>query len=173
MSAQIHYVPEFMPRHIANMLNRYAVQNDSKFSDYGNTEQEFKVHTYHEIMKIDPDILAIMQEYAKKVYAYVLENFEGPFEEFIPTKTHIARFTPGKGMHEHFDSSRPNDIATLIYLNDNYFGGEIYFPEHGIGFKPQPGDLLCFPDNPSFIHGVNPVIGATRYTTPRWFTRIV
>ena len=162
-----------MPQEIAKRIYDYSLKNSSKFSDYGNSEQEFKVHTYHEIEREDPELLAIMQEYAKKVYSYVCDNFEGPFSEFLDTKTHIAQFEPGRGMHEHFDSSRPNDIATLIYINDDYESGEIYFPDHGVGFKPKPGDLLCFPDNPEFVHGVRPVLGKARYTTPRWFTRIV
>lgn len=173
MTAQIHYVQEFMPKEIAKRIHQYSIENDELFSDYGNTEQEFKVHTYHEIEKKDPELLGIMQDYAKKVYNYVIEHYGGQFEEFLDTKTHIARFKDGGEMHEHYDSSRPKDVATLVYINDNYDGGEIYFPDHGIGFKPQPGDLLCFPDNPDFVHGVKPVSGAIRYTTPRWFTRIV
>lgn len=169
----IHYVSEFMPRDIANRIYEYCIKNDTRFFEYGNREQEFKVHTFHSIQETDPELLKIIQQYAYNVYQYVIDNFDGPFLEFKDTKTHIARFEPGKGMHEHFDSSRPNDIATLIYINDNYDGGEIYFPEHGVGFKPQPGDLLCFPDNPDFVHGVKPVQGSVRYTTPRWFTRIV
>jgi hypothetical protein len=76
-------------------------------------------------------------------------------------------------MHEHFDSNRPNDIATLVYLNDDYTGGDIYFPKYDISYKPKPGDLLCFPDNPDYVHGVKTIESGTRYTTPRWFTRIV
>jgi len=173
MTAQIHYVPGFMPKDIADRIYNYSIKHDEEFLDYGNGEQEFKVHTYHEIQRNDEDLLAIMQEYAHKVYDYVVENYNNPFSEFLDTKTHIARFSPGFGMHEHFDSSRPNDIATLVYINDNYSGGEIYFPEHGVEFKPEPGDLLCFPDNENFVHGVNPVAGAVRYTTPRWFTQII
>jgi predicted 2-oxoglutarate/Fe(II)-dependent dioxygenase YbiX len=42
-----------------------------------------------------------------------------------------------------------------------------------MSFKPEPGDLLCFPDNTNFIHGVKPIVKGTRFTLPRWFTRIV
>ena len=76
-------------------------------------------------------------------------------------------------MHEHFDSTKPNDIATLIYLNDDYLGGEIYFPDYDISIKPEAGDLVSFPDTPDFVHGVRTILSGTRYTAPRWFTRIV
>jgi predicted 2-oxoglutarate/Fe(II)-dependent dioxygenase YbiX len=115
----------------------------------------------------------MIQETALMVYSFVLNNYNSKFDHFINEKTHIAKFVEGKGMHEHFDASRPNDIATLIYLNNDYDGGDIYFPKYEMSFKPEPGDLLCFPDNPSFIHGVKPIIRGTRFTLPRWFTRIV
>jgi hypothetical protein len=170
---QVKYVKGFMPSDIANSITNYASKNSDLFTEYGNGEKEFTVHTYHEIERNDPELLKIMQEYAIKVYNFVKENYDGPFQDFYETKTHIAKFTPGWGMHEHYDSGRPNDIATLVYLNDDYSGGEIYFPDHGLSYKPEPGDLLCFPDNPNFVHGVKQVIGNNRYTLPRWFTRIV
>jgi hypothetical protein len=173
MTAMINYISGFASKDLANRISEYAKANNEQFSDFGNTEQEFKVHTYHQIENNDPDLIADMQDLAKKVYDFVINEYPGPFSEFLETKTHIARFETNSKMHEHFDSSRPNDIATLIYLNDDYEGGEIYFPDHGIGFKPEPGDLLCFPDNPDFVHGVKEITSGTRYTTPRWFTRIV
>jgi len=170
---QIIYVKGFMPKEIANMISDYSKDYTLLFDDFGNTEQEFTVHTYHGIEQNDPELLKIMQEYAKRVYDFVKEQYGDNFEDFIETKTHIAKFLPGSGMHEHYDSNRPNDIATLIYLNDDYIGGEIYFPKYGISYKPEPGDLLCFPDNPNFVHGVKEIQDGIRYTTPRWFTRIV
>lgn len=173
MFSGISYYEGFADKDLVDRIVKYSRAHDGEFSDYGNREQEFKVHTYHEIEKNDSQLLDDMQNLAKRVYSFVLDTYGGEFSEFLETKTHIARFEKGRGMHEHFDSNRPNDIATLVYLNDEYSGGEIYFPEIGLEFKPKPGDLLCFPDNPNFIHGVKKIESGVRYTTPRWFTRIV
>lgn len=173
MLDKIKYVEGFMPAEIAHKISEYAKAHTDLFVDYGNGEKEFTVHTYREIAENDIEVLKLMQEYAHKVYDFVLENYEGPFQDFIDEKTHIAKFVAGNGMHEHFDSSRPNDIATLVYLNDDYVGGDIYFPKYNISYKPKPGDLLCFPDNPDYVHGVKTIDLGTRYTAPRWFTRIV
>jgi hypothetical protein len=170
---QIHYVKGFMPKDVAASIEEYAKDHTLLFDEFGNGEKEFTVHTYHAIEKHDPELLKVMQEYANKVYEFVKEKYEGPFQDFYETKTHIAKFMPGWGMHEHYDASRPNDIATLVYVNDDYLGGEIYFPSYDISYKPEPGDLLCFPDNPDFVHGVKEIKDGIRYTTPRWFTRIV
>lgn len=108
-----------------------------------------------------------------KVYDFVTSSYPEKFEPFNPKVSQIARFGDGWGMHEHYDISKPNDIATLIYLNNDYDGGEIYFPEYDISYKPEPGDLITFPDNAEYIHGVKTVSNGDRYTLPRWFTRIV
>ena len=173
LKSQIKYIKGFMDPQEAGLVAEYAKKHSELFSNYGNNEQEFTVHTYHEIQGLDSDLLDMIQETALMVYSFVLNNYNSKFDHFIDEKTHIAKFVEGKGMHEHFDASRPNDIATLIYLNNDYNGGDIYFPKYEISFKPEPGDLLCFPDNPSFVHGVKPIIRGTRFTLPRWFTRIV
>jgi predicted 2-oxoglutarate/Fe(II)-dependent dioxygenase YbiX len=173
LKSQIKYIKGFMDPQEAGLVAEYAKKHSELFSNYGNNEQEFTVHTYHEIQGLDSDLLDMIQETALMVYSFVLNNYNSKFDHFIDEKTHIAKFVEGKGMHEHFDASRPNDIATLIYLNNDYDGGDIYFPKYEISFKPEPGDLLCFPDNPSFVHGVKPIIRGTRFTLPRWFTRIV
>jgi len=173
MKNLIKHVPGFMKQKDADLVYQYAKKYDNEFSDYGNSEKEFMVHTYHPIQKNDPYVLDILQSYAKNVYNFVLNNYDNKFEPFTDTKTHIARFESGKGMHEHFDASRPNDIATLIYINDDYEGGEIYFPSYDIYIKPKSGDLITFPDNPDFIHGVKAITDGIRYTAPRWFTHIV
>lgn len=173
LKSQIKYIKGFMDPKEAALVTEYAKKHSELFSNYGNNEQEFTVHTYHEIQTLDSDLLDTIQETALMVYSFVLNNYNSKFDHFINEKTHIAKFVEGKGMHEHFDASRPNDIATLIYLNNDYDGGDIYFPKYEMSFKPEPGDLLCFPDNPNFVHGVKPIIKGTRFTLPRWFTRIV
>lgn len=169
--SQIKYIDGFMDKDDAMLVSEYATKNIDTFTDFGNAEQEFTVHTYHDIENKDKNVLDIIQKTALRVYDFVLNNYDNEFENFINEKTHIAKFVVGKGMHDHYDSSRPLDIATLVYLNDDYSGGEIYFPKYNISFKPKPGDLLCFPDNPNFVHGVKPIIDGIRFTLPRWFTR--
>lgn len=152
----------------------YAKNNDHLFQEFGNSEKEFKVHVRGDILSVDPEVNKIIEDNARRVYAKVVEFYgETDFKPFDETRTHIARFEAGAKMHEHFDSSRPNDIATLIYINDDYDGGEIYFPDYDVSIKPRAGDLVCFPDNPAFVHGVKLITSGVRYTTPRWFTRIV
>lgn len=60
----------------------------------------------------------------------------------------------------------------VLYLNDDYDGGETFFPYLKLDIKPKKGKLLLFPSNIGYIHGVNKVSGNIRYTMPIWFKNI-
>ncbi len=168
----IKVYPNFISSELAEIICDYSRKTDSSFFKYQEIDY-FKIQTFNEIANNDVKIIGLLQNIAKNTYNQILEDYEGPFEDFLERKTHISKFDPDAEMPSHFDESRPNDIATLIYLNDNYEGGQLYFPELNIEIKPKTGDMISFPDNPSFMHGVKKVVGSNRYALPRWFTRIV
>lgn len=47
-------------------------------------------------------------------------------------------------------------VSNLIYLNDNYSGGELFFSHHNLKIKPEPGMLISFPGNWWNRHGILP-----------------
>lgn len=85
----------------------------------------------------------------------------------------IVKWTKGKSLGIHADDinefSSNNHIATLIYLNNDYSGGEITFPEHDLLIKPNLGDLIIFPGNINYMHEVKEIQSGIRYTSPNWF----
>ena len=91
------------------------------------------------------------------------------------------RYPPGIGFIPHCDQVTPieieraktnnqpvmsGDFTLVFFLSDplSYGGGELYFPEHGIEFKPPAGSLVVFPAVPNFIHGVSEVTYGERDT---------
>jgi hypothetical protein len=44
--------------------------------------------------------------------------------------------------------------ATILYLNDNYVDGELFFENLDIELKPKPGSLVIFPGTEKYEHGV-------------------
>jgi predicted 2-oxoglutarate/Fe(II)-dependent dioxygenase YbiX len=54
------------------------------------------------------------------------------------------------------------ELAAIIYLNDDYSGGELTFPELQIQFKPKAGSLVVWAG--SEMHGVNEIQEGNRYT---------
>ena len=80
-----------------------------------------------------------------------------------------------KEFHIGEEKGRPNDfpyydIASLFYFNDDYEGGELYFPQHGIEFQPKPGAAYFFPGDMHYAHGVRPIKSGARFTSPFFWT---
>jgi hypothetical protein len=59
-------------------------------------------------------------------------------------------------------------LSIIVYLNNNYEGGVLYFPDQNINIEPKPGMLVMFPGNLHFLHGVTEVLKNTRYTVSLW-----
>lgn len=73
-------------------------------------------------------------------------------------------------IHKH--GVRPNarrfsDYNSLLYLNDDFGGGEFY-TENGITVKPKPGRLTFF-DGSAIYHGVKQIYNNNRYTMIFWW----
>jgi len=82
----------------------------------------------------------------------------------------INKYFSGQAMGPHLDSygdSNKITFSTLIYLNDNYEGGEISFLDEKqskvINYKPEKGDIIVFPSGAPYYHGVFPVKTNERY----------
>lgn len=54
-------------------------------------------------------------------------------------------------------------LACNVYINDDYSGGEVYFPERDYEFKPKANSLVMWPGNKNFIHGIKETTGCNRY----------
>jgi hypothetical protein len=76
------------------------------------------------------------------------------------------------GLHKHDSGGREDtDFNSLIYLNDNYAGGEFY-TEKGVAYKPVTGALTFF-NGAVNMHGVKKVLGSDRFTLIFWWTNTV
>lgn len=80
----------------------------------------------------------------------------------------IVAWTAGTSQKEHTDNS--NDFTAIIYLNDDYEGGELNFPSLELSIKPIKGSLIIWPGN--ITHSISPVVSGTRYTMPIFFKAI-
>ena len=102
------------------------------------------------------------------------EAVELVFErEVRPNTSHAQKWVVGGFAAPHSDNSdfegEPNPFEInkyvgILYLNDNYEGGNLYFPDHGIEFKPNAYSYYVFPGGIENIHGVKEVLEGTRYT---------
>ena len=94
----------------------------------------------------------------------------------------VACLLSGDLHTEHADNERrehrrwvpnhtPNrDYTGIVYLNDNFTGGELVFPRLNVTIVPRRGLLVAFPSNHRFVHAVPKVLSGKRYSLPVWFT---
>ena len=100
---------------------------------------------------------------AKPLYEIPIETRKGTQLEFIEDEDEVINVVPY------------TDYASILYLNDNFEGGETYF-EDGQVFAPETGTCVIFQSMKHF-HGVYPANptgeGEDRMTAPIWYTPFV
>lgn len=74
----------------------------------------------------------------------------------------------GQGTHFRIHADHgPTYVATIsavAYLNDDYVGGELWFPRFDLDFKPQQGDIVVFPSIFIYEHASKEMIEGTKYS---------
>ena len=95
----------------------------------------------------------------------------------------LLRYHNGGQYRPHMDalpSNEPNQriMTVILYLNDDYAGGETVFPRTGLSIRGKLGDALVFrnanssdqPD-PLSLHAGAPVTAGTKLIATRWIRR--
>jgi predicted 2-oxoglutarate/Fe(II)-dependent dioxygenase YbiX len=73
---------------------------------------------------------------------------------------------------EEEDGYSQNVYSAILYLSNDYDGGEIKFSKLNIELKPDPGTLIFFPGIEEFEHGVSPVLSGERTNFILFFNNI-
>jgi hypothetical protein len=78
----------------------------------------------------------------------------------------ILRYEKTQKLDWHNDNgiTHPCTISFVLYINDDYEGGEIQFRDQlgGIPYKPPKNSLIIFPASEEYIHRVLPVTKGTK-----------
>ena len=105
--------------------------------------------------------------------ALILYQRENPFAQVNEDCGYsLLRYKEGEAYDVHCDmlggKSSLKLMTMMMYPNDDYEGGEVYFPRQGIEFKPTAGDVYVYPSGFAFPHGTRPVKSGTRYCVVTW-----
>jgi predicted 2-oxoglutarate/Fe(II)-dependent dioxygenase YbiX len=130
------------------------------------------------LKEIAPDIEQILSTYQKKHKKIIEDFFSIELKDNVPSVViwRQGDLQPPHADKENLDGSPnlypENDIASLFYLNNEYIGGEIYFPTQGLQFKLNAGDAVFFPGDVNYQHGVTEVTEGKRFTCPAFWNVI-
>lgn len=161
-------------QYLAN-LSKTATQEDWELAMRERFEEEEKLGILpNEINKytkenertywFDKSLTVPDREFCESLIERVRPFFGDGYQ--LNTIIDIHRQKIGEGMDEHSDmGERPELLrAMLFYINDDYEGGELYFPGLDFEYKPKAGDFVTFPSYEKYTHGVRPVLsGSERY----------
>jgi hypothetical protein len=86
----------------------------------------------------------------------------------------IQRQYAGVPLVEHVDNHADPEIeyAVIMYINDDYVDGELFFKNLELEIKPPAKSLIIFPSGEEYLHGVKPPgDGPLRYVLPSFVKR--
>jgi Rps23 Pro-64 3,4-dihydroxylase Tpa1-like proline 4-hydroxylase len=144
---------------IFNMQKFFPEQHDVSDDDY-----------YAKEMKKISNILygsleKAFSHYSKEVYPFAEKNIKSR-EQSI----HLLKYGPGGHLPAHQDQGISTRVlSSVMYLNDDYEGGEIEFVNSGVKLKPEAGSIIFFPSNFLYVHEVWPIESGLRYSMPHWY----
>lgn len=148
-----------------------------------NEEGEFEYNVVKgkkKLINLEPINVKGHEKAAKTVRDLVVDPICDPFDECIEIYSSIVGVDPepasrnldirlynaGEGLRPHGDINHTvqNKYSFVIYLNDDYTGGELDFLDRNITIKPEAGAILAFPS--LHEHEALPTISGTKWHIP-------
>lgn len=146
--------------------------------NYGKTKAikpNIKEESKKELIDINNQIVGALNITLADYLTYYPNDIEkdfrygkGGFEPLTINKyfenAHMSYHTDSQG-----DKNSPT-ITSIIYLNDDYLGGELGFKDPEIVIKPEAGSVVVFPSMPPYYHESKLLIKGTKYMILQsWF----
>jgi predicted 2-oxoglutarate/Fe(II)-dependent dioxygenase YbiX len=168
------FIPENIIKHLLTFSNQKTLDATIKQGD------NFLVNDYrsakwitlpNEILdNLMHTVYNVHEQKFSTLYKSTLKNIETP--QFL-------KYEIGDKYGDHNDSEdwanngqlarvMARDITVLLYLNEDFEGGELEFTRLGITIKPKKGMMIAFPSYIEFSHRVHPLTSGTRYTLATW-----
>lgn len=92
----------------------------------------------------------------KKGYSWGVHQDDYNFKDVVEKSKSYNEGDP-------FDLVDISVYGIVIYFN-NFDGGEIYYPEQNIEYKPKPGDMVIHGSGFNCRHGVKEILSDVRYS---------
>jgi predicted 2-oxoglutarate/Fe(II)-dependent dioxygenase YbiX len=175
-SEDLKTIQNFLPT-----INEWMDAGENKYAEDGTCTYDASYWQNRQcsgeiLSRINLDIYNLIDKYILKMKWCLEDKFKVNLSVRPPV---IIRWFPGLEQKPHADKQlndgSPNpfptyDINSLLYYNDEFTGGELYYPQHDLVIKPEPGLAIAHPGDINYLHGVKMVTKGERYTTPSFYT---
>lgn len=136
----------------------FGMKKSTNKNEFSNADQKVK------------DIYTLIDSKLDEYGALYANSLNIPLGQKMPIS--ISKYFLDAYMGPHTDSSpspTTEHVSAVLYLNDNYSGGEINFPEQGVKIKPKAGSLVIFPSIPPFYHESLKILNGIKYMSPAFW----
>ncbi len=142
----------------------------------GKTEQDIRTNSHLNLTKsaeINEEFRLLNNKYFDLLFSatnYYTNKFINNDPYYFVEHFNILKYQTGQEYKAHFDgvTRTHRSISPILYLNDDYTGGELEFVFHNVKIKPSPGMLAIFPANYAYSHIAHPVKTGTKYAIVTW-----
>lgn len=127
----------------------------------------------------NPDAIQFSKDDVRELYLELLNTLDLVGEHYssalgipkgISAPISISKYLPNEYMGPHADEGDPRaHFSAVLYLNDNFDGGGLGFPNQDIFIQPKAGSIIVFPSLQPYVHDPKPA-SDTKYISPAfWF----
>jgi predicted 2-oxoglutarate/Fe(II)-dependent dioxygenase YbiX len=167
------------PQTCKRFVELAAAQSKQKATVVGAGVQDNIRNTYNVnsgvIVKEINGLLALLfRKSIEPFFGVTIERWERPSLLYYP---------PGGKYEKHVDGAKllrdeqgkpywerilDRDISVVLYLNDDFTGGDLIFPAYNLKIRPKPGLLVAFPSSQHYAHIAEAVKTGHRYVIVTW-----
>lgn len=171
LKEDIIYYDDFIPKEDQQKIIAY----------FEDPEQPWSMSAFYEsygmsILPDDPRLeqYGLPRDYLKKLADRLQEYVEDAHQRPVKSvsnhaqKWEVGAFAPfhsdNTDMEGNWSAWEKSKLVCLLYINEDYEGGELDFRDHDITIKPKSGQLITFPGGIHNVHQVKEVLSGTRHT---------
>jgi hypothetical protein len=136
------------------------------FDGWENRGHHFWDGRVSDVFKVVPECLGMY--IVEKIRNEILGRFPDIFPEgdaYFDT-IDLVRWPVGSSQPPHQDDipHKHRLVGSIVYINDDYVGGETYYPNLDVKVTPIAGNLALHLGDKLHLHGVTEVSGKARFT---------
>ena len=173
-------IENFLNQDEVNFLLQYS-QNSQELYDSHESSHEYwnkRCVYFHavpnkKVQDLVFDLITKMRDIIKSDNIICTNFLYAEYPQFV-------KWEPGWELPPHCDNCEPDGISPnatpwrshggVIYLNDNFEGGEIFYPKLNKEIRPKSGMMVIHPAGLPYLHGVKKVTEGVRHTISAFFT---
>lgn len=161
MKRFISVTENFLDEEMFNTLKTFAQETPLYEQNVDNTIWSKRVVHATQV----PELREIGNKYIELVRSKIKQDFEIE-QEIYTDLLGFNRWRVGDLQHPHADDGAFSwrKFGCVFYLNEEYEGGEIYFPNQQTELRMKANTLAFFPGDEEFLHGVREITSGIRYT---------